>query len=409
VSSDLRDELAQATREYAGFKYGPAGDAAARGFRARLARLEMIGAPARDALERQLTSADAPTRNAAARVLAGMTDLDAAARLIAAFLRHDRPQLDASTLARLGKAAHLPPSMLPTLDQVRPFERGALVRTLFRQRSTEAEQLIEPIFAGFESTLAEAAIDGMATWGDPSWLRDVMARPPMTAPRSLPRDFHPVDVRPHAAYHLALAGDGAAIEALRAWAGDRSSARAAQAVMRLSWLAHPDGIAPAAKLLRRSRGEALELALDAAEVYRSPALVPALFALAERVSQVAEEAHTAIAWIVDRSTTEQPTITRLRPLAEALDPERRFACGMPLTLAVLAAELTSGDAGPRIAAAYNLRAITGEDHGFDLEDDLAGNLTAIEAWRERARDPAPVGAGGWAFRDTPLPPPPPLP
>jgi hypothetical protein len=70
---------------------------------------------------------------------------------------------------------------------------------------------------------------------------------------------------------------------------------------------------------------------------------------------------------------------------------------------MLAEALAALDAGPRIAAAWNLRAITGEDQCFDLDDDLAGNLAAIEAWRARARDPAPLAPGGWAFRGTPLP------
>src|SRR5262245_19290599 len=152
VSFDLRDELARATREYAASQLGQAGaEAAARAFKARIGRLEMVGASARDALERQMTHTDAMVRNAAARVLSGMHDVDAAARLCAAVRRHDRPQLDAKCLARLSKDAALPAELLPTMDEVRPFERAAAARALFRRPSPQAVQLIDPIFAGFES------------------------------------------------------------------------------------------------------------------------------------------------------------------------------------------------------------------------------------------------------------------
>lgn len=405
MSSDLPNELAQASREYAGFKFGLQGnEAAARAFRVRIARLEMFGARARDALAQQLTNANAATRNAAARVLSGMRDPDAAIRLAAAFRRHDQPQLDASCLARLGKDAPLTPSMLPLLDEVRPFERSALVRALFRRQSDEAVRLIEPIFTGFESLLAEAAIDGMATWGDPSWLRDVIARPPMTAPASLPRDFHPVDVRPHAAYYLVLSGDPSALDAVLAWATDSSRARAAQAVLRLAWLAYPDGVAPTAKLLRGRGGEAMELALDAAGIYSSPLLAPELFVLAERRGAVKDDALSTLSWMAEIAT-EDPLLGRLRTRVDTLDRDRRFKCGVPLTLAALAEDLTSRDSLPLARAGRNLRAITGEDLGFDPDDDLAGNLPAVDAWRVRTRDEAPMGHGGWAFRGQPLPPP----
>jgi HEAT repeat protein len=297
------------------------------------------------------------------------------------------------------------PGVLPELDEVRPFDRAQLVRALFRRRNDRAERMIDPIFDGFESVVAEAAIDGMATWGDPQWLRDVIARPPMTGPASLPRELRPVDVRPHAAYYLARAGDPDGLAVLIAWANENSRARA-EAVRRLAWLGHPAGIAPTAKLLRSRGGEPLELALDAAENYRSPLLSEALEALATRRGEIAREAVEALSWIAAPNTdTDEPELERVREQLSALDPSRRYACGEPLTLAILVDELAERDEAPRTGAAHNLVAITGEDHGFDLDDDLAGNLAAIDAWRERARDPAPMGEGGWAFRGEPLAPP----
>jgi hypothetical protein len=380
---------------------------AARSFLVRVARLEMMGAPALDALERMLVDPDAYTRNAAARALAGMHNPEAAARLIAAFLRHDRPQLDARSLTRLGKTAALPPSMLPRLDQVRHFERSALIRAWLRRRTPEAEAMVETVFASWEHAvvLGEAAVESMAGWGDLRPLRDALARPLPAAPPAVP--FKPADLQIAAAHQLALAGDADGLDRLRAWVRDRSTIRAGEAVLRLALLAHPDGVGPAARLLRGRGGQTLELALDAAERYRTPVLAPALLAAAAKPGR-AQDVIAALGWIVDAefaSRRAEPTAPQLAALASALDPGLRYASGAPLTLAILAEELVSRDDGPRSGAAYNLRAITGEDHGFDLADDLAGNLAAIEAWRARAQDEAPIGRGGWAVLGAPLAPP----
>lgn len=412
---DVAHELAGATRAFHPMFYGLPGAAeAARAFAAGVARLEMIGGRALDVVEQQLRHADATTRNAAARILAGMRAPEAAARLIAAYLHHDRPQLVARYLARLGKSSPVPPSALPRLDQVRPFERSALVRALFRRPGPEAESMIEPIFGGFESVLAEAAIAGMATWGEPARLRAVMNGPPMSAPH-LPRELQPLDVRPVAAFHLALLADDEALDRLRAWTRERRPLTAARAVQQLAYLAHVDGVERCATLLGGRRGEALDLALDAAEVYRTPMLAPALLALAERDGARRDRATgeprsieplTALSWIVAATADQPPRADRLRAQADALVADHRYASGAPLTLAILATELWRLDEGPRAGAAHNLRAITGEDHGFDLDDDLAGNLDAIAAWTERARAPAPLAPGGWAFLGRPVAPPP---
>ena len=51
---------------------------------------------------------------------------------------------------------------------------------------------------------------------------------------------------------------------------------------------------------------------------------------------------------------------------------------------------------PRVTRAYyNLRAATGYEFGFDLDEDLIGNQDAVHAWREAIRDRGLRCAGDW--------------
>jgi len=164
--------------------------------------------------------------------------------------------------------------------------------------------------------------------------------------------------------------------------------------------------------------------MDAAVSLRTPTLGPALCDVAERTTSrgfpsPSDEALRVLATITgidsadpagdDGSAT--PLATRRRgaivqrtALAE-LDMRLRYHAGEPLTLAHLVEDLTSIHHGPVSDAAYALQAITGEDFGFDPDDDLIANLDALEAWRARAKQPSPVGPGEWAFHGKPLPPP----
>jgi hypothetical protein len=89
-----------------------------------------------------------------------------------------------------------------------------------------------------------------------------------------------------------------------------------------------------------------------------------------------------------------------------LDPALRYLRGTALGLEALTGCLTSPHTGPVRSGAYNLRAMTGEDGGFDPDDDLIENLEGLAFWRDRARRPGPLAPGGWAFAGRPLPAPP---
>jgi hypothetical protein len=274
-----------------------------------------------------LSSSDADTGNAAARALSAMHAPDAAARLADAYRRREHPQLSEGHLARLGKASPVPAGVLPRLDEVRHFERGALMRALLRRRLPDAEALVEATFDDWELAMVvgPATIDSVAGWRDPELLRTVLSRPIPEAPPALP--FAAYELRSLAARHLALAGDADALALLCAWATDRSAERAADAALHLALLAHPAGVAPVARLLRGRSTRALELALDAAERYRTPLLASALAAAAARRGR-REEVVTTLSWIVDPETASRrfdPPLAELEALAGRLDPALRYA------------------------------------------------------------------------------------
>jgi hypothetical protein len=405
-------------------------EAAARRVVAIITSLGRGGAADLDVLFSIVSTASAPPARiaAAARILSELPSVDAARRLIEALLRAGGPYIDASHLARLGRYEPVPEGVLPSLTAVKSFERSALVRAVFRHQSSAALALLPELLAGFESVAVEAAIDGMARWNDPSPLHVVLDAPPLALPPDLPRDLAPDDVRPHAAFHLALLGDRDGLDRLLMLARDRNATRAALAVVRLAWLAHPDGVVLAAAALRQRGRLAVGLALDAVVAYAAAALGPALIALAQRTlsSRTSGVADDAIGAIISMTGTQldprpiectagatgdmlstvgrQSALQLLTAAVGGLDPELRYRSGRLLMLNHLVDELSSPHDGERITAMYQLRAITGEDHGGEPGGDAITNLAAIDAWRARARNAQPT-PGQWAFRGVPLPPP----
>ncbi len=99
----------------------------------------------------------------------------------------------------------------------------------------------------------------------------------------------------------------------------------------------------------------------------------------------------------------QQALTIARHSLTTTNPLRCYWRGELLTLTHLAGDLLSPHSGRMHRAAHNLRAITGEDYGFDLDDDLIANLGAIEAWQHRASRGEPLSPGGWAFWGKALP------
>ncbi len=229
--------------------------------------------------------------------------------------------------------------------------------------------------------------------------------------------------RTHAAMVLALRGDEAARASLVEQANDPAPPRSAPAVLRLAYLADPDGVAPARSLLATTDEEALGTALDACAAYGAAALVEPLLEVARRGrSELSADALTiasaitgasiddlvidlsAIGEVIVDVRARDRAILRSRTALGELDRSLRYRGGRPLSLAILADDLTSPHFGPHTHAGWGLPAITGEDHGLVVGDDLIANADAVAAWQGRAHAIA-LAPGGWARRGVPIEPP----
>ncbi len=241
------------------------------------------------------------------------------------------------------------------------------------------------------------------------------------------------------AFYLGLNGDSSGVEFLKNSADNPDSQQAVEACYYLAQLALPDAIEPMIHILASDDADAIALAINIAANLGLPAFIPALRHVTERKivsptysseTPTYDEAIRAIRDIVgkplddlgeeyvDYSTERNEefygegefteafrnqALAISREAFQSMDSMKRYYRGELLTLTHLASDLLSPHAGPSYRAAYNLRAITGEDYGFDPDDDLITNLPAIEAWQKRANRPEPLEPGGWAFWGKSLP------
>ncbi len=440
MSSDWNSDLSAARADLHEARDGESAELrllAARRFRAIIGRFRDGGPPAIDALECAALATDQARVDAALRIYSALDDPQAVARFIDFYLRASgvrphRPYIADSHLRRLGAERPVP---FEVLDRVQSLEGLYLTFPRFRHPSEKARALFDPLLADADSynyTLIQA-MNGVARWPAPDLLRKVLALPPVQPPaggvpspiEGSPKALWPRDPRPHAAFLLALLGEADGLDALVRFASDRDDRIAGDAASRLAWLAHPAGIPPTAKLLRSRSSETVGAALDAVVDYGAVALAPAVIDLIERrvkaKNAVPDDAIGVLATqICDVTLPDEVSsfigtpghrvseagrrraLVLLRDAVAKLDPALRYRKARPLELAHLAGDLLGG---PRTASAYQLRAITGEDHGGDPGDDVIANVPAIDAWRARAARPGPVPPGGWAFLGKPLPPP----
>jgi hypothetical protein len=409
------DWLAAATAEYQDVIAGPARSPAemlgsARAFARRIAEVAASGDEGLRVLEAGLRDAgslrdDAALRaNTAARILSAIAVPRAAELLLAAMRRENR--LDASHLQRLARTQQV--EHWPALDAVPDRVKGDLALAIAGNDTALLDQIVD----GHHGVRPQLVVPVLAARSDLERLRTVAARPPDTVPRGRDRMlFADDDAAPLAAAYLALAGDSDAVESLVAMTRDSRHPYAGPAVMHLGRLGHPRAVEPAARLFKARKLDTVALALDAASALGTPQLGTALLdlvaarrgAAAYSTGTVSEDAARVVDELVGADAARNPLA--LRTKLQELDPALRYRNGQPLTLARLAHELASPHAGPRAQAAWGLRAATGEDHGYALDDDLAANVAAIDAWQTRARDPEPMGSGGWAFLGTRIAPP----
>ncbi len=413
------DLISAANTDYEAAERGGVGPldarvAAARRFARRIAAVEADGATGLDQLDLALRDSDWFRRDTAARILSALPDPRAAEMVVAAAVR-DETSFDLRHLSRLGKRQALPPTVFPPLDKLPPNARVHAATAILRHPTPRARQLADEILNGRADLPVRSLIEPLAAWGERATLRMLLDRPPEKLPRGTSRMLALDDGVPAlAAMHLVLAGELDALDRLEDMTRDARNPYAGHAISCLGLLAHPRAVAPAARLLGARKLDTVAWALDAASALATPLLGGALVTVVEArrgsaslsTGSVADD---AAAVLVELLGIDPPAVGRaalaFRTAVLDLDPRVRYRAGKPLTLAVLARDLAAWHAGRRTNAAWGLRAITGEDHGLDPDDDLIGNLAAFDAWHARAKDPAPVGDGGWAFSGAPIEPP----
>ena len=371
----------------------------------------------------RMSDEDAYKAGGAARLLTELPFREATEALLAAYARG---QIVTDFARYLGRAAPLKEEDWDALPNMHSAARPQLVFALLRSPSAAGRRRFAEILAAGNDVLCQAAIAAVARWHEPRLLRMVLETwkpaPADVTPFDLP-ELHPLDVRLDAAFRLALDGDRPAVDFLMEAATPRTASaddryRAVDAVIHLGALAWPGAVPPVAALLQARSKYVLEMTLDAVSALQAAALVPALLDLAARAARSTDTAEQALlvaeeitgreaspSQPIETATGRQRMIMTQRTALLDLDPALRYLRGAPLTLDGLVANLTSMHDGPVRAAAYNLRALTGEDGGFDPDDDLIENLAGLAFWRARARRPGPIEPGGWAFAGDTLPPP----
>jgi hypothetical protein len=379
----------------------------------------------------RLQESDGFKRNAAARLLAGLPSRQASEALLAAYAA--RVGLSPGHLRYLGRPRSpggvdggLGDEHWGALPSLPPGVHAPFVYALLRSPSPEGRRRFRDILNGGNDAVSQAAIAAVSRWREPALLWAVIEEwipPTGAAPSGMP-ELRPADLRLDAAFHLAIGGDRRAVDRLMEAAhGSRKKVddrfRAADAILHLAALAWPGAVPPLAEQLGQRSRYLVELLLDAAGTLRAAALGPALLDLATHSvdksgASVADDALDVLAAITGKTSPETPGTPALRRRAIIehrtalvdLDPALRYASGAPLAPSTLVDELTSIHAGPVTGAAFNLRAMSGEDGGFDPDDDLVENLPGLAFWRARARrtDPPLMTPGGWAFAGSPLAP-----
>lgn len=338
---------------------------------------------------------DGYRRNVAARLITELPNPAAQAFLLKVFTRAAFPSLGSDHLYRLGTKLPLWKGWedawqwLPTAH---PALRCPLTSALLRKPTERGRVFIEQAFAGGDPWILEGVVKGIAKWKEPELLRRIIAG--KYAASASP----PTKIELDAAFYLGLASDPIGISFLEKTATETDSELAVEAVMRLAWLARPGAVSLTAGLLKSDNPDIVALALSAAGTLSTARLGAELISVAGRSPEFRWEGRpladdaihllgqlTGLAlppadteYVFGAVEPELTESTRSKAVMfyEALLPNlisgRRYCKGELLTLAHLAADLLSPHSGPMSNAAFNLRAITGEDYGFDTDNANQG-------------------------------------
>ncbi|MFT7520168.1 MAG: hypothetical protein ACI9MC_002312 [Kiritimatiellia bacterium] len=381
--------------------------------------LQAGGQSAQDYLFRQLEVHDTQRRNTAARVLSDMVDETSVQTLLHAYIRPEPLWLSPSHLVRAARRIPLDPELVTLLPTASRRVRPSLLRGLLAHERPSARSLFERLLDGADAPMAEAAVEAVARWNNRGALWMVLYK--VDGTDEPPPALIPAAIR--AAQWLASSGDRAALDWLEERTGDVDLEIAALAHSALGLLGWGGCVVDLEALLDEADGAALSWTLEAASHLGSGALVPALCGVVRRFAMVDDDVTSdspsdqAIRvlerltgrWVpVELSSYDihgnYDAATRMRSallfsaMADDLDPDLRYLEGEPLCPHHLVGELLSPYPPRALRAAIQLVSITGEDHGYDVREDLVGNVDALQAWRGSWGEAREGGAGRWTWR-----------
>lgn len=401
---------------------------AAKLFRELVLEFDNGGLAAFGVLE-HYTKSDYP--HMAFRILVEMTNSDALDLVVSAISESRRARVGRSTIQILGKQNPLPDDLWQHLAKVVEQDQVSnlswILEALLNHKTTSSIELVKRLFASQNRLyINDVLAETLARWGDFDQLRQIIQAPQETVEEDR---YYGTDVRIDAAFYLALHGkDERGIKALLSIAESDESHKAAQAILKLAYLARPEATLLVDKILRSNDDFVVGFGLESAQVLGTAFLADALLYLASKTPEfrddstsipLPDEAIRVLHTITGQSGPEQKylelpveeltqesrdeAIAFYRALLGNFMPSKRYSQGEFLTLPLLVDNLTSRHIGPIWKSAYNLPAITGLDFGFDPDLDLISNLDAVIAWREYTATSTVLEPGGWAFNGKPLP------
>lgn len=393
---------------------------AAAKFRHLMDEFKKGGTSSLKLINSELHSQDGYRKNTAARILLQIAHMPSLISLSKQILQTNKPQLEIQLLQQLWQL------MPPSIEEFKHFldigkwERVPMAGALLAQPTPQTEQLIALIESSKDYGVISTAINAISRWPNSESMLSKYLN------HSLIDDsetFWIVDTKILAAFFLGLQGSDDAAQFLKNAANNKQGLQAVHACGYLVLLASPDAVLPLKSLLHSTNADVVARAIEPAATIGAATLLEDLALVAKRDEyspaydmQIGDEAVKAVKYIVggeltdrepeyvwesipERFTSKYKNWAAEQALvsARSFDLEKRYRLGQPITLAVFADELLSPHVHISNAAAYNLRAITGEDYGYKTDDDLLNNLESVIAWKKRAANPQPLVPGGWAY------------
>lgn len=391
--------------------------AAARAFVRESAHFLGMGVDALRFAQEQL---EGPYAAVATRVLLTSAEPIAARVVLSAYEEPARRRLPSAQLAVLGRHCPTDAALLEAYARVPLPYRLEELHVALRRATPLARARLRELMEHGTAEEAASALRAAQHWVDPEQLRSLCR--PHEAPSLTALE---------ASFQLALSGEQSAASQLEVWTR-RPGPAAAQGCRFLALLAWPGAVPSIAFHLASRNPDCIALALQSVRLLGAWALGKNLIDLLSDTQlspELAEQCGVALADLTgaplsDAGVEEAAAgdgqwragvVLFYTGQLEAYDsalrgwvrPAPLRGRAEPVTLAALVDSLADvGNPELAEAAAYQLRAMTGQDHGYEPAEDLIANIQAIDAWRGAIAAAPDEPAGGWPFHGTLLPAPP---